>query len=224
MDKQSYARYLLQLMDEEVESDDAVIEDNELYGYFQMYMPSGEGVEATFAPLQDGDAYLQRIVRMYDVLDPADFDGDTVPGYFNSKVSDVPEEVLRGHGEQLIKGLKELLQEFEQIEGAADAAAYLSRIKEIQILPHGKIDKIRQSHDPDVYDAMFEVVSAHKDYDAPIEILDEAYYSIACDYWISNYLQWHRYGLKGDPFVPYFELYRLGYSAIFSEHKLLIGS
>ncbi|MNI58809.1 hypothetical protein D3C73_1139370 [compost metagenome] len=57
-----------------------------------------------------------------------------------------------------------------------------------------------------------------------IEILDEAYYSIACDYWISYYLQWHRYGLKGDPFAPYFELYRLGYSAVFAENKLYIGS
>lgn len=94
--------------------------------------------------------------------DPEDFGGETVPGYFNSKTKEVPEDVLKGHGEQLIKGLKELL--------------------------------------------------------------DEAYYSIACDYWISYYLQWHRYGLKGDPLAPYFELYRLGYSAIFSEQKLYIGS
>ncbi|WP_430108390.1 hypothetical protein [Paenibacillus sp. B1-33] len=67
-------------------------------------------------------------------------------------------------------------------------------------------------------------MSEHKDYDAPIEILDEAYYSIACDYWISYYLQWHRYRLKGDPFASYFDLYRLGYSATFSEHALYIGS
>lgn len=155
-----------------------------------MYMPSGKGVEATFAPLQDGESYLQRIVQMYDILDPADFGGDTVPGYFTSKVADVPQDVLRRHGEQLIKGLKELLDEFKQIEGAADAAAYLSGIKEIQLLPHGKIGTIR----------------------------------LACDYWISYYLQWHRYGLKGDPFAPYFELYGLGYSATFSEHTLYIGS
>ncbi|MCG7407100.1 hypothetical protein MH117_06700 [Paenibacillus sp. ACRRX] len=224
MDKQSYARYLLRLMDEEVDSDDAVIEDNELYGYFQMYMPSGEGVEATFAPLEDGDAYLQRIKRMYELLDPEDFNGDTVPGYFNSKTGDVPQDVLIRYGEQLIKGLKELLDEFEDLDGVADAAAYLSGIKEVQLLPHGKINTIRQAHDPHVYEALFEVVSEHKDYDAPIEILDEAYYSIACDYWISYYLQWHRYRLKGDPFDAYFELYRLGYFATFSEHKLYIGS
>ena len=43
MDKQTYARYLLNLMDEEADSDEAVIEEAALYGYFQMYMPSGKG-------------------------------------------------------------------------------------------------------------------------------------------------------------------------------------
>lgn len=68
------------------------------------------------------------------------------------------------------------------------------------------------------------MIMEHKNEEEPIEILDEAYYSIACEYWISYYLQWHRYGLKGDPFAPYFELYRLGYSAVFSDQKLYIGT
>ncbi|OPA72930.1 hypothetical protein BVG16_31220 [Paenibacillus selenitireducens] len=224
MEKQMYARYLLSLMDEEADSDDVVIEEDTLYGYFQMYMPIGKGVEATFEPLEDGEAYMQRIVRIYEMLDPDDFSGDTVPGYFNSKADEVPEDVLKGYGEQLIKGLKQLLDEFAEWDGAAEAAAYLTGIEEVQLLPHDKIDTIRESYDPDVYEALFEVVHEHKNYDEPIEILDEAYYSIACDYWISYYLQWHRYGLKGDPLAPYFELYRLGYSAIFSERKLYIGS
>lgn len=223
MDKQSYARYLLSLMDEEVDSDGEVSEDA-LYGYFQMYMPSGKGVDATFEPLEDGDAYLKRIVGIYEMLDPEDFGGDTVPGYFNAKAVEVPEEVLKGYGEQFIKGLKQLLDEFSEWDGAAEAAAYLAGIEEIQLLARGGINTVRESYDPDVYEAIFDVVSEHKDYDAPIEILDEAYYSIACDYWISYYLQWYRYGLKGDPFAPYFELYRLGYSAVFSEGKLYIGA
>ncbi|WP_018754287.1 hypothetical protein [Paenibacillus terrigena] len=223
MDKQTYARYLLNLMDEEVDSDEVVIEEDTLYGYFQMYMPSGKGVEATFEPLGDGEAYLHRIVRIYEMLDPEDFGGETVPGYFNGKADEVPEDVLKGYGEQHIKGLKQLLDEFAEWDGAAEATEYLAGIEGIQLLPRGEIDSVRESCDPDVYEALFEVVHEHKNYDEPIEILDEAYYSIACDYWISYYLQWHRYGLKGDPFAPYFELYRLGYSAIFSQRKLYIG-
>ncbi|GIP14751.1 hypothetical protein J40TS1_03930 [Paenibacillus montaniterrae] len=224
MDKQSYAKYLFQLMGEEVE-DDELIEEM-LYGYFQMYMPSGKGVEATFKPLEDGDAYLQRINRIYEILDHSDFAGETVPGYFNSKAKDVPPTVLKQHGEQFILALKQLLVEYvtDERDSVNEAVAYLSGIEEILIVPHGQLDSIRQSHDSALYETIFDVVSEHKNYDEPIEVLNEAYYSIACDYWLSYYLQWHRYKLKGDPFAPYFELFALGYSAVFSDNKLYIGS
>lgn len=224
MDKQTYARYLLNLMDEEADSDEAVIEEAALYGYFQMYMPSGKGVEATFEPLEDGHAYLRRISRIYEMLDPEDFTGGTVPAYFNGKGAEESEDVLRGYGEQFIRELKQLLDTFAKWERAADAVAYLDGIEKIELLPPGKIDTVRDSYDTDVYEALTEVIMEHKNEEEPIEILDEAYYSIACEYWISYYLQWHRYGLKGDPFAPYFELYRLGYSAVFSDQKLYIGT
>ena len=43
---------MLDLMDEEM--DDEEIKTDSFYGYFQMYMPSGKGVEAAFVSLQDG--------------------------------------------------------------------------------------------------------------------------------------------------------------------------
>lgn len=225
MDKHSYARYLVQLMDEEIDSDESDIEEDQFYGFFQMFMPDGKGVEKTFAPLQaDGNAYFQRIVRIYEMLDPEDFCGDTVPGYFNGKAGEVPSDILVNYGREFIQDLKALLAETSEKSDTADAAAYLSGIQEVSILPRGSIDDIRQQYDPEIYETSSDIISEHRDYNDPIEILDEAYYSIACDYWISYYLQWHRYGLKGDPFAPYFELYRLGYSAVFAENKLYIGS
>ncbi|KOR89409.1 hypothetical protein [Paenibacillus solani] len=224
MDKQTYARYLLKLIDEETDPDESEMDEALFYGYFQMYMPTGKGVEATFEPLEDGDAYLQRILEIYEMLDPEDFGGNEVPGYFNSKVADEPNEKLIDYGKQFIQGLKELTSECSEKMDTTDAVAYLSGIEGIRIVPHGSINDIRQQYDAEIYEAIFDIISDHKDYDEPIEVLDEAYYSIACDYWISYYLQWHRYGLKGDPFAPYFELYRLGFSTIFAENKLYIGS
>ncbi|GKV54478.1 hypothetical protein NCCP2222_04250 [Sporosarcina sp. NCCP-2222] len=214
MDKQSYANYLLQLMDEEL--DDEEIEEAQFYGYFQMFMPGGKDLEATFAPLEEGHAYLQRIYQIYKMLDPEDFNGPTVPGYFTGKAGRVSDERLLEYGRGLIQGLQDLLKE--------SSAGYLLGIEDVEIVPSGTIDEIRQQYEPELYETIFDIISDQKDYDEPIEILDEAYYSIACDYWISYYLQWHRYGLKGDPFAPYFELYRNGYSAVFSENKLYIGS
>lgn len=224
MDKQMYGKYILQLMDEDEENDDQEVDEALLYGYFQMYMPSGKGVEATFEPFSDGHAYLQRIRGIYEMLDPADFSGEAVPGYFHSRVKNVPCEQLQQYGKQLINGINQLLAEYADEAEATEQLAYLKGIEEIVILPQGELNTVRQRYDSSIYEAVFEIVSEHKNYNEPIEILNEAYYSIACDYWISYYLQWHRYKLNGDPFAPYFKLYQLGYAAIFAENKLYIGS
>lgn len=222
MNKQEYAQYLLGLMDEEI--DGGEISEDSFYGYFQMYMPSGEGGERTFAPLADGEAYCRRIARIYDMLDPKDFEGDTVPGYFNGKSEAQSEEVLKEYGNKHILELRQLLEKHADAEDAAEAILYLGAIDEVVVLPPDKLAQYRMQYEPMVHETLFELISEHKDYDEPVEILSEAFYSIACDYWISYYLQWHRYGLSGDPFAPYFELYQLGYSAIFSGNKLYIGA
>ena len=223
MDKQSYTKYLLQMMGEDMNSGESDIDEARFYGYFQMYMPDGKGVEATFEPLKDGQAYLQRILPIYEILNPEDFSGSTVLGYFISKDNNVSDEVLVWHGRQFIQGLKDLLLESSGKIDTKDAADYLYGIEEVRIVPPGSIDGIRQQSDSEIYETIFDIISEQSEYDEPIEVLEEAYYSIACDYWISYYLQWPRYRLNGDPFAAYFELYRHGYSAVFSENKLYIG-
>ncbi|MFB6364181.1 hypothetical protein ACFCP7_08970 [Paenibacillus elgii] len=222
MDHQEYGRYLLGLIDEE--ATDVEIEEDAFYGYFQIFMPSGEGVEAVFAPLANGEAYLKRLAPIYDMLDPEDFKGDSVPGYFNGKSGSVSEDVLRGYGEQLITGMKQLMEEHADVDGIAEAISYLAGVHQIVILPRGEIGQYREKYDPILHEILFEIVSEHKNLDEPVQILSEAYYSIACDYWISYYLQWHRFDLAGDPLAPYFELYRMGYNLVFSGSNLYIGS
>lgn len=224
MDKQAYGQYILRLMDEEEDYADQEIDEALLYGYFQMYMPSGKGVEATFEPFADGHAYLQRIMSIYNMLDPADFTGEAVPGYFHSRAKDAAPAQLQQYGQQLINGIKQLLAEYADEAESVEQLAYLNSINEVVVLSAGELNSVRKRYDSAIYEAVFEVVSEHKNYGEPIEILNEAYFSIACDYWISYYLQWHRYKLNGDPFAPYFELYRLGYAAIFADNKLYIGS
>ncbi|SCW68386.1 hypothetical protein SAMN04487970_102835 [Paenibacillus tianmuensis] len=138
MDQQEYGRYLIGLIDEE--APDGEIGRDAFYGYFQIFRPSGEGVEAIFAPLANREVYLKRLAPIYDMLDPEDFKGDSVPGYFIAKSGSVSEDVLRGYGEQLITGMKQLMEEHADVDGAAEAASYLAEIHQIVILPRaGKI-------------------------------------------------------------------------------------
>jgi hypothetical protein len=224
MDKEEYGRYLLAIIEEEEEEEeesdeDKVVErEEQLFGLFQFFMPDGKGVEAIFAPLEDGDVYLQRLTPIYEMLDPADFEGDSTPGYFNAKLVETSEETLKDYGQQFIEGLKQLLEDDEA------ASTYLDAIQQIEVLPPGGIDPFLHSSDADVHEALYDVIDQVEEHGEPIAILGEAYYSIACNYLISYYLQWPRYGLEGDPLIPYFELYRRGYSAVFSEGKLYIGA
>lgn len=223
MDQQEYARYLLGLLGEGAEEGEEIDEDR-FYGYFQCYMPSGKGVERTFEPLVNGDEYLNRIRPIYEMLDSREFEGDTVPGYFNGGTEELSEEKLKQLGQSLLGGLISLFSEHTQ-EEPDEAAEYLKCISNITILPQEEIEAYRDDQEESVYEELSDLISECTDYDEPISILREAYYSIACDYWVSYYLQWPQYEeLQGsDPLAPYFELYRCGYSVSFNEQTLYIG-
>lgn len=237
MDSQQYGQYLLALGGEEMALEKGeMVEDYHLYGFFQWFMPKGEGIEQIFKPLPNGEMFLNRIRPLYEMIDPADFSGGSVPGYFNGAKEEASTDVLYSHARQLLEGFRRLLtvglEHDDENEIVDEALEILQAITEVELLPVGEINHLAQQDADEedegsiIYDAISDVISSSTDYDEAIQILSEGYYSITCDYWVSYYLQWPRYQeLKGvgDPFAPYFELYRLGYTVIFSSGKLLIG-
>ncbi|MFC9707241.1 hypothetical protein ACFTRD_03695 [Paenibacillus sp. NPDC056933] len=239
MDQQEYGRYLLAMGGEEFEpAEDEQVEADHLYGFFQWFMPSGAGVERVFEPIPDGQRFLDSIRLIYEMLNPEEFAGEYVPGYFNGGHEDASLETLRGLGEELIQRLKSLFSMVPEDDEIADVAkeAYeaLACVKEVVVLPPGEIGKLEQrliqgtdEEDSEVvYEALGDLLRSRKDYNEAIEILSEAYYSIACDYWVAYYLQWPRYqGLQEaeNCLYPYFELYRYGYNLHWTQTKLFIG-
>ncbi|MEO2214598.1 hypothetical protein ABGV40_27385 [Paenibacillus amylolyticus] len=239
MNQQEYGRYLLAMGGEEFKpADDAEVEADHLYGLFQWFMPSGAGVERVFEPIPDGQRFLDRIRPIYEMLNPEDFACEYVPGYFNGGNEPASEAMLRGLGEKLVQNLKSLFSMVPEDDEAADVANEalqdLASLTEVVVLPTSEINKLEQrliqgTDEEDgevVYEALGELLSSRSDYDETIELLSEAYYSIACDYWIAYYLQWPRYqGLQEaeDCLHPYFELYRYGYNLHWTQNKLFIG-
>ncbi|WP_221822527.1 hypothetical protein NST33_07490 [Paenibacillus sp. FSL L8-0435] len=239
MDQQEYGRYLLSMGGEDIErEDDEQVEADHLYGFFQWFMPSGAGIERVFEPIPESQCFLDRIRLIYEMLNPEEFAGEYVPGYFNGGHEDASEETLRGLGEELIQRLKSLFSMVPEDDELADVAkkAYgaLACVKEVVALPPGEISKLEQGliqgtdeEDSEVvYEALGDLLRSRKDYNEAIEILSEAYYSIACDYWVAYYLQWPRYqGLQEaeNCLYPYFELYCYGYNLHWTQTKLYIG-
>ncbi|PAM93318.1 hypothetical protein B4N84_18720 [Flavobacterium sp. IR1] len=56
-----------------------------------------------------------------------------------------------------------------------------------------------------------------------IAVLDEAYYSISCDYFIAAYFQYPRYKNKPeiDFLEPYFRLWKQGRRFVLNDNKLI---
>lgn len=229
MDQQEYGLYVLRLIGEEPYGEDGVTED-ELYGYFQSFMPGGQGVEKVFEPLEHGEALLARIRPIYEMLDASEFEGEAVPGYFNGGQEDATQDHIQALGGELVEGLLRIFA--VNPEQSQEASRILTDISMIEVLAPGDIAPIFANFDAAdnlgsiIYETLTDLISEHTDFTETIGILGEAFYSIGCDYWLSYYLQWPRYrALESthDPLRPYAELYRLGYSVVFQKERMVIG-
>jgi apolipoprotein C-I len=65
---------------------------------------------------------------------------------------------------------------------------------------------------------------SNTDYESPEQILDEAYYSVNCDYYLAAYLQYPLFRSKPDnDFLrPYFDLWQQGYGFALGEDCLYL--
>lgn len=222
MDKKEYAKYLAEIIGEDIDIDSDDIND-QFYGYFQSFMPNGNGVEKVFKPIPNGDLYYDRIIKIYSAAEERFnelSEEGAIPGYFcPNPVKD--KELLIKYGKQYIENLKLFAQTIDDKE-FEDA---LMEVKTIEVLE----DNSDRNNENETNDIIYETISDwfidNSDYESIIEILDEAYYSINCDYFLSYYLQYPSYEdkLKFDLFAPYFEIWKMGYYCWFDKGKLIIG-
>ncbi len=197
---------------------------DKLYGFFQCFMPEGAGVEAVFAPLQNGEALQARIMPIYAATEQQTreaFDQGVAPGYFCP-----PQDpkfgggVLKSLALAYVRNLKifaefldddELLEMLEQIKSA--------RVQESFDLAHNK-DGLANA----VYEAITEWMIDSPKLDTKLWVLGEAYYSINCDYLLPAYLQYPNYAQRPqeDFLKPYFELYLAGRQITFERGEVVV--
>lgn len=217
--KEEYAIFLASLIGEEI-NDEMELRD-QFYGYFQSFMPFGKNVEKIFEPLPNGEALYQRIKPIFTTTEKqvlASIEQNKIPAYF------VPQS--ENNTEQLEKIGKELLENFiafsEFLEDE-ELTISLKQISEIVISDSDIQDFDNEIH-LSLYDAFSDWTIENTDDDALISILDEAYYSISCDYFLSAYLQYPSFQNKPkvDFLKPYFELWKLGYRFVLNDKKLIL--
>lgn len=221
MTKVEYAQYLGNILEEEIKTEDEFLGD-QFHSLFQCFMPSGKNVEKVFIPIPNGEQFLQRLLPVYEVTQEET--GKKIaegvsPAYFCPVASGSEEEII-AEGNLYIQNLIEFAEFFK--ENALLKS--LTSIKKVKLNSDKTVEK-NDDLNLHLYDSLGHWNAENTDEKQLIEILNEAYYSINCDYFLSYYLQYPKYRNKPktDFLKPYFNLWKLGYSCCFVNYELIIS-
>ena len=197
---------------------------DKLYGLFQCFMPDGAGLEAVFAPLQNGTELQARIMPIYAVTAQQTreaFDQGVAPGYFcPPQDAKFDEEALKSLALAYVRNLKI----FAEFLGNDELLKMLGEIKSARVQESFDLAHHEEGLACAVYEAITEWMIDAPKLDAKLWVLGEAYYSIDCDYLLSAYLQYPNYAQRPqeDFLKPYFELYLAGRQIAFERGEVVV--
>lgn len=181
-------------------------DEDSTYAFFQIFRPHGEGVQAAFEDVVGGDEILRRLLDVYRAT-------ASTPGDWYFVVRDPP-PITRSRVLELL-GLH--LAKFAQMAAAIgddDAARLLKTPFRLEAV-EGQTPWPPTTDDPEacVYDMRCDFMQSLEPQESHALLMEEAFYSIACDYYLSAHLLWPLYRHSTDieePFLPHFELWRHG--------------
>jgi len=194
--------------------------EDDLFGFFDCFRPDGTMVERVFAGVVGGDEIVQRLLRVYECT----------RGTFNAWGYFIVRRPVPATPERLVELTAQHLDKVRQIARShqdADLAKLMDTVPEIEIRRGPAPDrKLPDYNAPEtmIYDVVGDWLSGLDPLESDALLLDEAFYSIACDYDIARYLCWPLYRKSTEieePFGPYFELWTHGARPIFEKPGLV---
>ncbi len=201
-------------------------ESESLIGFFQLFRPDGGDLNGLFDALRQGDELSGRLQSAYQAAgDDRRPQGGRDAFFIVRSPSPLSPELAEHHAVTWIQGLQQLAEAV----GDTHVAQRLASPPKIRVLegippkhpkqPHERSELLNVflDHAP----ALTEKVAG---VDAHAELLRPAYYFIACDAMLRDYLMWPFYaeqtGLT-DPFESYFTLWTHGVKfRIFQENQI----
>lgn len=192
--------------------------EDELYGYFECFRPDGKGVEKVFAGIVGGDEIVERLRKVYECTK------DSTGAYFivRRPAPASPERLVDLTTQHYIK-VREIARGFDH----ARLASELEVLPEIEIKLEAIPERTRSdvnAPETSVYDVTGDWFIGLDPIQSDALLLHEAFYSIACDYKIAQFLMWPLYRHSTEieePFAPYFQLWTHGALPFFGKPGLV---
>lgn len=184
--------------------------EEDLFGFFDCFRPDGKGLERVFAGVAGGEEIRKRLLRVYECTRDSAGGGW---GYF------VVRRPAPATPERLVSLTARHLGRVRQIaisSGEADLTNLLDELPEIEIKRGRMPDRKQPDYDaPEtlIYDVVGDWFGGLEPVPSDALLLNEAMYSIACDYDLARYLAWPLYRHSTnieEPFAPYFDLWTHG--------------
>jgi hypothetical protein len=185
-----------------------------LIGLFQQFRPDGEALIRLFQSLPDGDALGERLRLMYAAAGNDRRPQGGRDAYFIVRSPQpMTVEIAEHHGVNWLDGLRQLAQRCGDNE-TADLLGAEPKVRVLEGLPPKKpkaeSDRTRLFH---AVTTQCVKLTEQIEADPHAELLRPAYYFIACDAMLRDYLMWPFYRDRAElaePFGSYFHLWRHG--------------
>lgn len=190
-------------------------EADSLIGIFQHFRPDGEMLGRMLGGLPDGDSLIDRMERVYEVAGDNRRPQGGMDAYFVVRSPEkLTVEATEHHGQMWLKGIAEIAGALgDQVTQQALAELPSIRVLEGIAPKHPKQKEDRCDLLRVLLERCREMTSQIGQVDPHAELLRPAYYFIACDHMLRDYLMWPFYAKQtklADPLKSYFWLWSHG--------------
>lgn len=194
------------------------MKEQDYAGFFQQFRPEGNGVEYVFAGVPKGDSYVSRLMKVYRATSDNSCCKDV---YF---IVRSPAPATDGDLNSIGKEFLSNLSMVARLVGNIELLEYLHRVSRVENVP---LEQVRPEN-PEaimVEEVIGDWLIANSNFDNLIPAMSEAFYTVACDFFLQYYLQWpyfeHLSGI--DVFQPYCDLWLRGTECVFEGTALKLA-
>ena len=190
-------------------------DDESLIGFFQSFRPKGEGLDGAFDEISSGRQLIDRLKLLYDAAgDDRRPQGGRDAYFVVRNANPITPDRAESAMNQWLTRIGELALSL----GDISTVEALQRGPSIRVLegipPKHPKRKEEKSELLKTFESEVATLTARIDTADPhAKVLRKAYYFIACDAMLRDFLMWPLYADASsvdEPFAPYFELWRHG--------------